>query len=51
VLDSPHTLIGSLDSMVEDLERRREEYGLSYIVVPEDKMEPLAPIIARLKGR
>lgn len=50
VLDSPQILIGSVDSMVEDLQRRREEFGLSYFVVLDTQMEKLAPVVARLAG-
>jgi probable F420-dependent oxidoreductase len=50
VLASPLVLIGSVDSMVEDLQRRREEFGLSYIVVLDTNMEKLAPVVARLAG-
>ncbi len=50
VLASPLVLIGSADSMVEDLQRRREEFGLSYIVVVDTNMEKLAPVVTRLAG-
>ena len=50
VLASPQVLIGSVDSMVEDLQRRREEFGLSYIVVLDTNMEKLIPVVARLAG-
>lgn len=50
VLSSPHMLVGSVDAMVEDLQRRREEFGLSYIVVVESNMEALAPVVERLVG-
>ncbi len=50
VLASPLVLIGSVESMVEDLQRRREEFGLSYIVVVDGNMEKLAPVVARLAG-
>jgi probable F420-dependent oxidoreductase len=51
LLNSPHFLFGSVDNMVETLEARREEYNLSYIVVPEDQIDHLAPLIARLAGK
>lgn len=50
VLASPQILIGSVDSMVEDLQQRREEFGLSYIVVLDTNMEKLAPVVTRLAG-
>lgn len=50
VLASPQVLVGTTDEMVEDLQRRRETYGLSYFVVLESHMEELAPVVARLAG-
>lgn len=50
VLASPHFLFGPLGAMTETLQARREEYGLSYISVPESLMDALAPIVARLAG-
>ena len=51
VLASPHTLIGSVEGMVEELQARRERYGLSYVTVGEDLADALAPVVARLAGR
>jgi probable F420-dependent oxidoreductase len=50
VLQSPHNLIGSVEKIVADLQQRREEYGFSYIVISENKLEEFAPIVARLAG-
>jgi probable F420-dependent oxidoreductase len=50
VLDSPHALVGSLEQMAETLERRRERYGISYVVFQDDRFEQLAPIVKRLAG-
>jgi alkanesulfonate monooxygenase SsuD/methylene tetrahydromethanopterin reductase-like flavin-dependent oxidoreductase (luciferase family) len=50
VLASPQVLIGTVDQMVEDLQRRREEFGLSYFVVVEGNMEKIVPVVARLAG-
>lgn len=49
VLHVPVCLIGSLDQMVEELQWRREEWGLSYIGF-EGPWEELAPLVARLAG-
>jgi probable F420-dependent oxidoreductase len=49
--DSPHVLVGSEDEIAELLLERRERHGISYVVVFEGAMEPLAPIVARLSGR
>lgn len=44
-------LIGSVDQMVEELQKRRELFGISCIEVTEAHMETLAPVVARLAGR
>lgn len=47
-LDVPIVLVGTVDQICDDLVRRREEFGFSYIVVHE--MQALAPVVARLAG-
>jgi probable F420-dependent oxidoreductase len=49
--DIPLTLVGSIDELVETLLRRRERWGFTYTVVPDDAMEAFAPVVARLAGR
>ncbi len=44
-------LLGSVDQMVEELQKRRELFGISCIEVTEAHMETLAPVVARLAGR
>lgn len=44
-------LIGTADEMRETLLRRRETLGISYIVVSDELMETLAPVVERLAGR
>jgi alkanesulfonate monooxygenase SsuD/methylene tetrahydromethanopterin reductase-like flavin-dependent oxidoreductase (luciferase family) len=50
----PHALTGSLDEMVETLQRRREEFGFSYIVIGSgftgDAWRTLAPVVGKLAG-
>jgi probable F420-dependent oxidoreductase len=46
----PLALIGTLDQMAEELEWRREEYGISYFSVESDAWETMAPVVARLAG-
>jgi probable F420-dependent oxidoreductase len=48
VLDMPSVLIGSEDQMIDDLQRRRERFGLSYIVVRDRQLSEAAPLVARL---
>ncbi len=55
VLSHPHCLIGSVDYICEELERRRETYGFSYISVSDDGTnricEAFAPVVAKLAGK
>jgi probable F420-dependent oxidoreductase len=50
VLDMPHFLIGTIDQIVDDLKLRRERFGVSFIVVPGDAADALAPLVERLAG-
>jgi hypothetical protein len=47
---APATLVGSADGIAEILEQRRERWQMSYIVVPIESTETLAPVVARLAG-
>ena len=49
-LHVPYTLIGTLDWMADELVRRREEWGLSYIGFDGDSWEAMSPLVARLAG-
>jgi probable F420-dependent oxidoreductase len=51
VAASPFALVGTTSMMVEELLRRREELGFSYIIVGADDVEPFAPVVAELAGR
>ena len=55
ILEHPHCLIGSVDYICEELQRRREAYGISYISVMDDgennMVEAFAPVVARLAGK
>ncbi len=48
---SPHALAGSVDGVVEQLEARREEFGISYLGFSAASMDEMAPVVARLAGR
>jgi probable F420-dependent oxidoreductase len=50
VLAMPSIFIGTPDQIVEDLLRRREQYGFSYIVVSDASMQAFAPVVSRLAG-
>ena len=47
----PHALFGSVDAICDELERRRELHGISYITVGKDNMESFAPVVERLSGK
>ena len=46
----PHAAVGSVDQICEELIRRREEYGFSYITVGDAHLEAFLPIVERLAG-
>ena len=52
LLGSPHVLIGSVEQIVDDLQMRREQFGLSYITILGGARNPdaFAPVVARLAG-
>jgi probable F420-dependent oxidoreductase len=50
VLASPHALIGTAEQMVDDLQRRREEFGFSYIVFSGDVYDKVASVVSQLAG-
>lgn len=51
ILQSPYVLIGSVNQMIDDLQARRERWGISYFTVFEPYMEAFAPVVAQLGGR
>jgi len=48
---APATLVGSVESIIELLEERRARWQMSYVVVPVESTEALAPVVARLAGK
>jgi probable F420-dependent oxidoreductase len=48
--DYPHAWIGSVESICDDLHKRRERWDVSYLVVQGDAMEAMAPVVERLAG-
>ena len=48
--EHPHALIGSVDSICEQLVTRRERYGISYVTFGAAAMDEVAPIVERLTG-
>ena len=51
ITSSASFLVGSADAIVETLEQRRVELGLSYVMVFDRVMDAFAPVVARLAGR
>lgn len=50
LLASPYMLIGSIEQLIERIQRLREQFGISYFVLDADYMEVLAPVVAHLAG-
>ena len=50
VLEMPSIFIGSVGQIVDEMQGRRERYGISYYVLRDRSMEMVAPIVARLAG-
>jgi hypothetical protein len=51
VLAMPNFAIGTVAQIADELERRRDELGFSYVVVGGECHEAMAPVVARLAGR
>ena len=51
LLSFPHALIGSIDYICEELEKRRELYGINYISFSDNSAESAIPIVERLHGK
>jgi probable F420-dependent oxidoreductase len=51
VVKSPHTWIGPIEAICDDLLERRERWDMSYVVLQgAEAMDAVAPIVARLAG-
>jgi alkanesulfonate monooxygenase SsuD/methylene tetrahydromethanopterin reductase-like flavin-dependent oxidoreductase (luciferase family) len=49
--DAPQFSFGTLDEIADDLERKRERYGISYIMTPGESFDAVTPLVERLAGR
>src|SRR6266508_29570 len=49
-LKSGVALVGTVDECCDLLQQRREEWGVSYIVVGDDQFESFAPVVERMAG-
>ena len=50
-LESGIACIGTIDEICEQLLRRRERWGVSYVVIGDDIFEAFAPVVERLAGK
>ncbi len=50
VLEMPSLFIGTLDEIIEQMCRRRDQFGFSYYVISDTDIEMFTPIVARLSG-
>lgn len=50
-LDTPLSLLGTVDEICDLLEQRREEYGFSYWVLHDAEIDTFAPVVARMTGK
>jgi probable F420-dependent oxidoreductase len=48
--ETPHALIGSVEEICDQLVERRERWGISYLGLSQDQLEPFAPVVARVSG-
>lgn len=49
-LDTPVALVGTVDDMISQIERRRERWDMTYHVVGSEVIDEFAPVVARLAG-
>jgi probable F420-dependent oxidoreductase len=50
ILTSGTVLCGTVDEIIETLQRNREEWGVSYVAVGDDNVDAIAPVVAKLTG-
>ena len=51
ILQCPYVLIGTIEQIVEDLQARRERWGISNYTVQGPYLDALAPVVAHLAGK
>jgi probable F420-dependent oxidoreductase len=49
--DAPQFSFGTIDEIVDDLQRKRERYGISYLMTPGESFDAVTPLVERLSGR
>jgi len=48
--ETPHALVGTVDQICDQLIERRDRWGISYLGLSQDHLDPFAPVVARLAG-
>ena len=48
--EHPHALVGTVDSICDELIARRERYGINYVTFGAPSLDAVAPIVERLAG-
>ena len=51
ISESPFALIGSVQSVTEQILERREKWGFSYTIVGAENLDEMAPVVAALRGK
>lgn len=51
IQDTIHFLIGSIEQITEDIQRWREQFGISYVTIFPEDIDTFAPVVGRLSGR
>lgn len=51
VLRTPSAVIGTIDEICDELEARRDAWGVSYYVFQADAIDSMAPVVERMRGR
>jgi probable F420-dependent oxidoreductase len=49
--DAPQFSFGTIDEIVDDLQRKRDRYGISYLMTPGESFDAVTPLVERLAGR
>jgi hypothetical protein len=49
--EHPHALVGSVDAICDQLQARREAYGISYVTFGSSVVDAVAPIVERQSGK
>jgi probable F420-dependent oxidoreductase len=50
IAESPFALVGPPSKLIDELRKRRERWGFSYVIVGQNDVEAFAPVVAALAG-